>query len=427
MNSLTGARDDENRAKVDALPLETLNPADPELFQHDLHWPYFERLRREDPVHWCPESEYGPYWSITKFKDIVEVETRHDVFSSAAELGGVTLFERKGGGFLYEKPGAQLKNFIAMDPPEHSQKRKAVSSPFTPANMAALAPLIRQRAQTILDGLPIGETFDLVERVSVELTIQNLCTLVDFPLEERQKLKFWSDVGVCIPGPGQVCETVEDRDRELKAYLDYFTNLRNERAKKPPANDLISMLAHNPATRDMGPIEYIGTLVLLIGAGNETTRNSITASVLATDLFPGEFEKLRANPGLIDSFVPEVLRWQSPVPHMRRTAIADFELRGKTIRKGDKVAMWFVSGNRDEEEFDRPDEFVVDRERPRQHLSFGMGVHRCLGARMGELQLMILWEEILKRFKRIEVVGEPERVRSIMFRGFTKLPVKIHA
>ena len=427
MSSLAAVRQEDNRAAVYAMPLEGLNPANPDLFRTDTHWPYFERLRREDPVHWCPESEHGPYWSITKFKDIIEVETRHDVFSSRADLGGVTLFERQGGGFLYEKPGAQLKNFIAMDPPEHAERRKAVSGPFTAANLAALSSLIRERAQTILDGLPIGETFDLVEKVSIELTIQNLCTLVDFPLEDRLKLKFWSDVGLCIPGPGQVVETVEERDRELKAYLEYFTDLRNERAKRPPGNDLISMLAHNPATRDMGPIEYIGTLILLIGAGNETTRNSITSSVLATNEFPAEFEKLRANAGLIPNFVSEVLRWQSPVAHMRRTALADFELRGKTIRKGDKVVMWFVSGNRDEEEFENADAFILEREHSRHHLAFGMGIHRCLGARMGELQLVILWEEILKRFKRIEVVGEPERVRSILFRGFQKLPVRIHA
>jgi cytochrome P450 len=418
---------DEARAKAYATPLDKLDPGDPELFRTDALWPYFERLRREDPVHWCAESEFGPYWSVTRFQDIVAVDTNHQAFSSAAELGGVTLYERGGSEELYERRGAQLTNFIASDPPVHSEKRKVVQPAVAPANLKRLEPIIRERAGRILDGLPIGETFNWVDRVSIELTIQMLATLLDFPFEERRKLTRWSDVSTCLPGPGAICETEEQRTAELQECLARFTELWRERADKPAGDDLISMLAHNPATRDMSPMEFMGTLVLLIVGGNDTTRNSISGGVLALNQFPREYEKLRANPDLVGGLVPEIIRWQSPIAHMRRTALADVELGGKTIRKGDKVVMWYVSGNRDEDEIERPDELILERERPRHHLAFGFGIHRCVGNRLAELQLRIVWEEILKRFRWIEVVGEPQRVRSNMIRGYQSMPVKIHA
>jgi cytochrome P450 len=177
----------------------------------------------------------------------------------------------------------------------------------------------------------------------------------------------------------------------------------------------------------MTPENYLGNVLLLIVGGNDTTRNSMTGGVLALDRNPKEREKLYANPGLIDSMVPEIIRWQTPLAHMCRTAIADAEVGGKTIRKGDKVVMWYISGNRDETAIDRPDDFIIDRERPRQHLSFGFGVHRCVGNRLAEMQLKILWEEIMQRFSRIEVMEEPVRVRSNFVRGYASLPVRIHA
>ena len=187
------------------------------------------------------------------------------------------------------------------------------------------------------------------------------------------------------------------------------------------------MLAHNPATRIMSPLEYMGNLVLLIVGGNDTTRNSMTGGLLALHQHPEQWAKLRANPKLVDSLVPEIIRWQTPLAYMRRTAVADSEVGGKLIRRGDKVAMWYLSGNRDDTAIERPDDFIVDRARPRQHLSFGFGIHRCVGNRLAEMQLKILWEEILVRFPVIEVVGEPVRVRSTFVRGFTRLPVRIAA
>ena len=209
--------------------------------------------------------------------------------------------------------------------------------------------------------------------------------------------------------------------------LAYFTRLWNERVDQAPAGDLISMMAHGDATRNMTPDEYLGNVILLIVGGNDTTRNSLTGGLLALSQNPAEYEKLRANPDLIVSMVPEIIRWQTPLAHMRRTALRDVELGGKTIKKGDKVVMWYVSGNRDERAISEPDRFIIDRERPRQHLSFGFGIHRCVGNRLAEMQLRIVWEEVLKRFPKIEVLEEPVRVRSSFVKGYEKLMVRIPA
>jgi len=314
-----------------------------------------------------------------------------------------------------------------MDPPKHDVQRKTVSPVVSPANLHMLEPLIRERIRNTLDGLPIGESFDWVDRVSIELTTQMLATLFDFPFEERRKLTYWSDVGTCLPGPGQLCATEDERQEKMLECLAYFTGLWNERVNLPPAGDLVSMLAHGEATRNMSPDEYLGNLMLLIVGGNDTTRNSISGGVYALNRFPEQYDKLRANPDLIPSMVPEIIRWQTPLAHMRRTALEDTEIAGQRIAKGDKVVMWYVSGNRDAGVIADPDAFIIDRERPRQHLSFGFGVHRCVGNRLAEMQLKILWEEIMKRFSRVEVMDEPVRVRSNFVRGYASMPVKLHA
>jgi cytochrome P450 len=176
----------------------------------------------------------------------------------------------------------------------------------------------------------------------------------------------------------------------------------------------------------MDPQEFLGNLVLLIVGGNDTTRNSITGGVLALNENPGEYAKLRNDPSVIPNMVSEIIRWVTPLAHMRRTVIKDYVLGGQQIKAGDKVVMWYASGNRDERAIDRPDEFMIDRARARQHLSFGFGIHRCMGNRLGEMQLRILWEEIQKRFHMVEVVGDPVRVPSNFVHGFTELPVRLH-
>jgi cytochrome P450 len=408
---------DEARATAWSIPLEDFNPGDPELFRTDSHWPYFERLRAEAPVHWCRDSEFGPYWSVTRYNDIMAVDTNHQVFSSEAALGGITIRDAR--------PDLRRPSFIAMDPPRHDVQRKTVSPIVSPGNLQQMEPIIRERACRILDSLPIGETFDWVDRVSIELTTQMLATLFDFPFEDRRKLTRWSDVATSMPMPGGLVETEEARQAELMECLAYFTRLWNERVNEPPRGDLVSMMAHGEATRTMRQDEYLGNIILLIVGGNDTTRNSLTGGVLALNQNPDQYEKLRANPDLITSMVPEIIRWQTPLAHMRRTAVEDVELGGQLIRKGDKVVMWYVSGNRDDSVIDSPDAFIIDRERPRQHLSFGFGIHRCVGNRLAELQLRIVWEEVLKRWRHVEVMGEPRRVRSSFVKGYETLPVRI--
>jgi cytochrome P450 len=392
-------------------PLDRIDVSLASRFEADTMWPFFERLRAEDPIHYTAESEVGPYWSVTRFADIVEVEANHEVFSSE---GSISIYE--------QADDFQLPMFIAMDPPRHDAQRKTVSPIVSPASLAELEPLIRARAGKILDELPLGENFDWVDRVSIELTSQMLATLFGFPFEERRKLVWWSDL--TTTDMSHVI-TPEQARAELIGCAVYFQELWNKAKGEAPRNDLISMLAHGEATRDMPFMEFLGNLLLLIVGGNDTTRNSISGGLLALSRNPDAYARLRVDPSLIVSMVPEIIRWQTPVAHMRRTAKADVELGGRTIRKGEKVVMWYVSGNRDDRVIERPYDFVIDRERPRQHVSFGFGIHRCLGMRLAEMQLRVVWEEIISRFASIEVVGEPVRLKSNFLRAIRKLEARI--
>jgi cytochrome P450 len=399
-----------------AMPLKDFHPGDPRLFASDTLWPYFERLRNEEPVHYCTNCPIEPYWSVTKYKDIMHVETNQAIFSSDLALGGITIHDTP--------PGFELPSFIAMDEPLHAAQRQTIAPMFRPSHLDPLADLIRERAIVVLDALPRNETFDFVDRVSVELTTQMLATLFDFPWEERRKLTRWSDIFTALP-KSMVVASEKQRQAEIKECGTYFTRLWNERINAEPRSDLLSMMAHNDAMRYMDPANLLGNIFLLIVGGNDTTRNTLTGSVLALHENPDQYRKLRANPALIESMVPEVIRWQTPIAHMRRTTLRETEVGGKRIGKGERVVMWYVSGNRDDEVIENPNRFIIDRPRPRTHLSFGFGIHRCVGLRLAELQLRIVWEEMLKRFKAIEVTGEPKRVYSSFIRGYETLPVRI--
>lgn len=398
-----------------SIAIEDIDVSQRELWAENKKWDFFTRLRDEAPVHFCPESDFGPYWSVTRYADIMEVENNWQSFSSDRTI-------------VIDDPEEdfELPMFIAMDPPKHHDQRKTVQGVVAPVNLQALEGTIRARVQDILDSLPVGREFNWVEQVSIELTTQMLATLFDFPFADRHKLTRWSDVATGSPETG-VVETEEQRREELYECLEYFTRLWRERVDKPQGIDLVSMLAHGEATQNMDPQEYLGNLVLLIVGGNDTTRNSITGGVLGLHENPNEYNKLRSNPALIPTLVSEIIRWVTPLAHMRRTVTKDCELHGKTLRAGDKVVMWYVSGNRDERVIDRPNEFMIDRPRARQHLSFGFGIHRCMGNRLAEMQLRILWEEIQNRFHKVEVVGQPQRVPSNFVHGFTELPVVLHA
>ncbi|MBO6558585.1 MAG: cytochrome P450 [Pseudomonadales bacterium] len=400
------------------LPLEEINPVNPRLFSENKWSDFFKRLREEDPVHFNQTDLAGRYWSLTRYAEIKAVDTDHENFSSAH---GITLGFPVGA----ELPEGALdvSMFIAMDPPTHDVQRKTVTGVVAPSNLAKLESLIRERTVEVLDSLPEDEPFEWVDTVSIELTTRMLATLFDFPFEDRRKLTRWSDVATAVPGAG-IVETEEERRSELIECLEYFTRLWNER-KEHPGEDLVSMLVQGEETRDMQPLEFLGNLILLIVGGNDTTRNTMSGSVYALNQFPEQYDKLIADPKLTPSMVAEVIRWQTPLAYMRRTANHDCEVGGKQIKEGDQMLMWYVSGNRDDSVFENPDELIIDRPNVRNHLSFGFGIHRCMGNRLAELQLRIIWEEILARFEKIEVLEEPERTYSSFVKGYTKMMVKV--
>lgn len=404
-------------ANPNDIPLAQIDVSQGELYEHDAQWGFFERLRREDPIHYCADSEYGPFWSVTKFNDIAHVEKNHQLFSSEPTITIADLPE--------EIP---FQSFIQMDPPKHDVQRAAVQPVVAPMNLAKLESVIRERAGRILDELPVGETFDWVEHVSINLTTQMLATLFDFPFEERRKLTYWSDAATASDLTGSDQFSPEERNQAFAECGEYFVRLWHERVNGPPGNDLISMLAHSERTRNIidSPMEYLGNIILLIVGGNDTTRNSITGGVLALNQNPAEYDKLRRDPSLIPNMVSEIIRWQTPILGMRRRAKEDTDLLGKKVRKGDKVVMWYVSGNRDDEVIEDPMSFRIDRENARHHLSFGFGIHRCMGNRLAEMQLRVSWEEIMKRFRMVEVVGEAVRAKSNIIRGYRSMPVQVH-
>ena len=404
------------RAEAAQTPLDKIDVSRPERFAQNVHWPFFDRLRAEDPVHYCATSEFGPYWSVTRWQDIMTVETNPQVFSSEPTI------------FLGDPPeDFQLASFITSDEPRHSQWRKPVMPGVGGERIAQIEGIIRERVGGILDGLPRNEEFNWVERVSIELTTQMLATLFDFPFEERAKLTYWSDMTTATPAVGAAVMPEEDRRQILLECGEIFGKLWMERVGQTDRHDFLSLMANHPDTQELieDPRKLLGNVLLLIVGGNDTTRNSISGGVLTMHQHPEQLAKLKADPSLVKNAVSEIIRWQTPLAYMRRTATQDYELGGKTIREGDKVAMWYVSANRDGDKFADPYTFDVTRQDTRRHMAFGFGIHRCMGNHVAEMQLNILWEEILKRFEVIEVVGEPERNVSNFVMGFKSLPVRI--
>jgi len=384
------------------------------LFQGRRHEAVFDRLRREDPVFYQAESASGPFWNITRYEDVMAADTDHRVFSSR----DLSLVENLPAGF-------NISMFLAMDPPRHTFYRDGLKAFFSQQRMRSFEEQIRERVQAILDALPEGETFDWVEAVSIELTSYVLAALFDFPFEQRHKLIEWSDLAVLRNARDTGASLGwEQRQAGLMACLAEFESIRQQRAGTGN-QDLVSILATCHGQKFLRPSEFLGNILLLIVAGNDTTRNSASGGVLALNEFPAQFDRLRRDPSLLSGFVSETFRWQTPLAYMRRTAAVDTELGGRTIRAGEKVLLWYASGNRDESVFADPHQFIIDRPNINRHLSFGFGVHRCIGLRLAELQLRILWEEILARFEDVSVVAEPTYTPSTFIKGYTHLPVRV--
>ena len=397
-------------------PLDVLDVSDPTLYSQDRWRPVFARLLAEAPVHYCADSPFGPYWSISRHADIQAVEAHPDVYSSSYEHGGITIPDLVGE--------FALPQFIAMDRPRHGEQRRTVSPAFGPSEIARMGVSIRQRTSELLDTLPVGEEFDWVDKVSIELTTQMLAILFDFPWEDRRLLTMWSDWGGDIEAAINPA-TKDIRQQHLIDMTNYFDRLFAERKALPPSGDLISMMAHSDAMGDMPFQERTGNIILLVVGGNDTTRNSMSGAIEAFNLYPDQWAKLAADPSLIPNAASEVIRWQTPLAHMRRTATQDTEFEGHKIAKGDKIIMWYIAANRDETVFPDAEKFDVSRANARRHMSFGFGVHRCVGARLAELQLQILFEEMIKRGMTVRMTGTPERVAQCFVHGFKSMPVVV--
>ncbi|WP_336985388.1 cytochrome P450 [Altererythrobacter aquiaggeris] len=396
-----------------------------DIYVEDRWQPIFAEMRAKGPLHYVKESPFGPYWNVVQHKAIQHVESLPDLFSSSWEHGGITITDPDWEQELAEgEERFQLPMFIAMDRPKHTGQRRTVAPAFAPGEMKRMDDEIRQRTGELLDTLPEGETFDWVEKVSIPLTTGMLAILFDFPWEDRELLTYWSDWA----GDTELSlarELDEQRREILHEMAAYFQQLWIRKSSEEPGPDLISMMIHSPAMNQMDPQEFMGNLVLLIVGGNDTTRNTMSGIIHGFDKFPDQRKLFEENPDLIPNAVQECIRYQTPLAHMRRTATQDTELFGEQIKKGDKLVMWYLSANRDETVFDNADKLDITRENARRNIAFGYGIHRCVGARLAELQLKILLEEMHKRRIRVHVAGDVERVRANFVHGFRKLEVEM--
>lgn len=377
----------------------------------------FAKLRAEMPVSWCPDSPYGGYWSVVTHDLLAKVELDPATFSSSYTNGNIVISD--------PPPKSNLPNFIAADPPVHTAQRKVIAPAFSPSQMKLREVEVRERCAELLDALPIGETFDWVERVSIPQTMGMLCILFGISFDEWADLKRWSDYAGGVSADAQNEEYRARWGVAMQEMLARFDALMDERRAAEPTDDLLSRMVHSDALGNLTPMERLATIALLIVGGNDTTRNSMSGLVEALDRFPDQLDALHAEPSVIPNAAQEIIRWQSPVTHMRRTATCDTELNGQHIAKGEKIVMWYISANRDETIFDNAERFDVNRANARRHLGFGHGIHRCVGAKLAEIQIATLIEEIVRRNWRIVPQGKPTRLASPFLHGFTHMPVQI--
>ncbi len=395
-----------------------------DIYVEDRWQPIFAEMRSKAPINKVEGTPYGDYWNVTTVKTIQHVESLPELFSSSWEYGGITIGDPPEDADPAQLEERRLPMFIAMDRPEHTGQRRTVAPAFTPGEIDKMAAEVRMRTAAVLDSLPWGEEFDWVDKVSIELTTGMLAILFGFPWEDRRLLTFWSDWAGDVE-LGLARELNDTRFAILQEMAQYFSRLWMERTGAPPSRDLISMMINSDAMNHMSPQEFMGNLVLMIVGGNDTTRNTMSGIVHGLDQFPDQRAIFESDPSVIPNAVQECIRYVTPLAHMRRTATDDADLFGHQIKKGDKLILWYISANRDETVFEDPNMLNITRENARRHLSFGYGIHRCVGARLAELQLKILLEEMHERRMRVNVTGKVERVRANFVHGFRKLGVTL--
>ena len=408
----------KNNPQKDAADANPWDVSRAELYSKDLWRAPFAEMREKAPINKIEESDYGAYWNVTTHKPIQHVEALPDIYSSDVDKGGITIADPE-----FESD-FQLPMFIAMDRPKHTGQRRTVAPAFTPSEMKRMEDEIRLRTAEVLDSLPWDKPFDWVDKVAIELTTGMLAILFGFPWKDRRLLTFWSDWA----GDVEIskAQELDEQRREILFEMGaYFQNLWNERANSEPTPDLISMMIHSDAMSEMDHMEFMGNLVLLIVGGNDTTRNTMSGVAYGLDQFKDERTKLQTTPDLIPNAVQEIIRWQTPLAHMRRTALQDHDLFGHDVKKDDKLIMWYISANRDESVFPEADKLIVDRENARRHLAFGYGIHRCVGARLAELQIRILLEEMHKRRMQVNMTGNHRRVHACFVHGFREMEVEL--
>jgi linalool 8-monooxygenase len=396
---------------------------DPDLYVESAPYDVFARLRREAPVYWNPEADGAGFWALTRHADIVEVSRQPELFSSAHKNGGHRIFNENEAGVASAGEAAIGIPFISRDPPDHSQYRKFIMPALTPKRLEGIEQRVAERCAALLADVPLDEAVDVVPLLSAPLPLLTLAELLGISPALWPKLYDWTNafVGEDDPDFRRSPEALAETLGEFFAFArDLFDRRRAE-----PGHDIATLLA--TAEIDGAPIplgEFVANLILVLVGGNETTRNSLSHTLAAFAANADQWGRLRADPALLGPAAKEMVRYASPVMHMRRTATADTEIGGQPIAKGDKVVLWYIAANRDDAVFEEPDRFNIGRNAA-QHVGFGTGQHVCVGWRLAELQLRVVFGQLARRVKRIEQIGQPRRFRSNFINGLKNLDVRL--
>lgn len=396
---------------------------DPDLYVGGMPYAELAALRAVGSVHWNPESDGAGFWAVLGFDDILTVSRQADLFSSAHENGGHRIFNENEVGLIGAGEAAVGIPFISRDPPTHTQYRKFVMPSLSPARLEGIEARIAERVERLFASVPLNEAVNILPLLTVPLPLLTLAELLGVPAEMWGDLHRWTDAFVGEDDP-DFRQSPEAMQAVMGEFVGFASALFEER-RANPGPDIASLLANTEIHGQPVPLgDFIGNLILVLVGGNETTRNSINHSLIAFANNPDQWDAVRADPGLLPNAVKEMVRYASPVIHMRRTATRDTELGGQSIRKGDKVVVFYPGGNRDPSIFEDPDRFDVTR-LVRQHLAFGAGTHVCVGSRLAEMQLRLAFAAMARHVRRFEVTGVPSRVRSNFINGFKRLEVRL--